>query len=321
MDGRNTMSQPAAIKTMGRVNRSSLRKIFRKNWQLYIIILLPLLQVIIFKYLPIYGIQIAFKDFRVSQGFLNSPFVGIKHFARFLSTPSALQIILNTFFISVYSIAASIPFAIVLAISVNEVKSKFLKKTVQMVTYAPYFISTVVMVSIIMQFLNPRNGIGTTILHYIGINAMDLLGESSMFKSIYVWTGVWQTTGYTAIIFIAALSSISPDLHEAALIDGASKIKKIIYIDFPTILPTIVILLVIYMGFVMSVGFEKVYLMQNSLNLDSSEVLSTYVYRMGIISMDYSFSTAVGLFNSVVNCILLVLSNFIARKYTDSSLW
>lgn len=301
--------------------RSRFVKEFKKHWQFYVIILLPLLQIIIFKYIPMIGISLAFEDFRPSKGIWGSPWVGLKHFERFFTSPSTLSVISNTIIISIYSIAASFPFAILLAISLNEAKSVIFKKTVQMVTYLPYFISTVVMVAMLMQFLDPSIGIVNVMIRNFGGQPQNFMGNPLLFKSLYVWSGVWQSTGYNAIIYLAALTGINPELHESAIVDGASKLRRIWHIDLPGITPTIVILLIINVGYIMSVGFEKVYLMQNPMNLDAGEVISTYVYRIGLISTDFSFSTAIGLFNSVVNMILLIGVNFLAKRYSNTSLW
>jgi putative aldouronate transport system permease protein len=292
-----------------------------QHWQLYLIMLLPLAYLIVFKYIPMYGIQIAFKNYRASLGMWKSQWVGMLHFVRFFTSPTSLAIITNTIMVSLYSIAASFPFAVVLAILLNETRHKRFKKAVQMATYAPYFISTVVMVAILLQVLDTRIGIVNRVLNLVGIPSQSFMGNPGYFRSVYVWSGVWQTTGYSAIIYLAALSGISPELYEAAVVDGASKLRRIWHIDLPGIMPTIVVLLIINVGYVMSVGFEKVYLMQNALNLERSEVIATYVYRVGLLNTDYSFSTAVGLFNSFMNLLLLVAVNAGARRVGDVSLW
>lgn len=307
-----------SFKKLDRV--SPLKKI-RRHWQLYLIILLPLLYIIIFKYVPMYGVQIAFKNFRVSKGIFGSEWVGLEHFIIFFTSPSSLKIIMNTLVISIYGIAAGFPFAILLALALNETSSQLYKKSVQMITYAPYFISTVVLVALLLQVLDSRNGIISQILVVLGGKPQNLLGNPSLFKSIFVWSGVWQTTGYSAIIYLAALSSINVELYDASKIDGASKLQKVWHIDLPGIAPTIIILLIMNLGYAMSVGFEKVYLMQNPLNLETSEVISTFVYRVGLLQNNYGFSTAVNLFNSVVNLILLSVVNLFAKKFGETSLW
>jgi putative aldouronate transport system permease protein len=268
-----------------------------------------------------YGIQIAFKNYRVRDGFWGSPWVGLQHFRTFFSNFQIKRFLLNTLEISAYSLLAGFPIPILLAILVNECTSRPFKKTVQMVTFAPFFISTVVMVSMILMFLGFYGGPINNLLAYLRKERIDFMAKPELFKSIYVWTGIWQGAGYSSVIYIAALASIDPTLYEAAIIDGASKFQRIIHIDLPGITPTIIILLLLSCGSLMSVGFEKIYLMQNQLNMSTSDVISTYVYRMGLENAQYSFSTAVGLFNSVINTILLVTVNQIARKVGETSLW
>lgn len=293
----------------------------KKHWQLYLVILLPLIYIIVFKYFPMYGAQIAFKDYMASKGIGGSPWAGLKHFEYFFKSPNFWRLIKNTLGISAYSLIAGFPLPIILALSLNEVASGRLKKTVQLVTYAPYFISTVVMVSILMQFFSPQVGFYGNFMRLIGQNPQNIMGIPGYFKSIYVWSGVWQYTGYSSVIYIAVLSGIDPSLHEAAIVDGASKLQRIWNIDIPGIIPTATILLIMNMGQVMNVGFEKVFLMQNPLNMVTSDVISTYVYRIGLVSAQFSFSTAVGLFNSFVNLILIVSVNHIAKRMGETSLW
>jgi putative aldouronate transport system permease protein len=299
---------------------SAGQKILR-CWQLYLLLLLPMAVIIIFSYGPMYGLQIAFKNYRPRDGFLGSAWVGLQHFRTFFSNFQIKRLILNTLGISVYSLIAGFPIPIILAILINECTHKGFKKTVQMVTFAPYFISTVVMVSMILMFLGVYGGPINTFLAAMGRERIDFMGKPELFKSIYVWTGIWQGAGYSSVIYIAALSGIDPSLYEAAIIDGANKFQRIIHIDIPGIMPTIIILLILSCGGLMSVGFEKIYLMQNQLNMSTSDVISTYVYRMGLENAQYSFSTAVGLFNSVINTVLLVSVNQIARRVGETSLW
>jgi putative aldouronate transport system permease protein len=245
----------------------------------------------------------------------------MKYFALFLASPSFWTILSNTVTISLYGLLAGFPLAIVLAIALNETRNRTFKKTVQMVTYMPYFISTVVLVSMIMQFTDLQTGLVNQFLRLVGGRPRNFMGVPEYFKSIYVWTGVWQNNGYSAIIFLAALSSVNPELHEAAIVDGASKLRRIWHIDLPGISSAIAILLILNAGYVLSVGFEKVFLMQNGLNMQVSEVISTYVYKIGLQNMDFSYSTAVGLFNSVVNLLLLAVFNGISRRLGQASLW
>jgi len=292
-----------------------------QHWQLYLLLLFPLVNLIIFKYLPILGLQMAFKDFRVNKGMWGSPWVGMKHFMAFFTSPNFWSIIGNTIVLSVYTILASFPLAILLAIGMNELANVRARKTVQFFTYAPYFISTVVLVSMMMQMFDPRIGILTKVLQVFGYRGDNLFGSTSAFRHLYVWSGIWQQTGYNAIIYLAALTSINPELYDAARVDGCSKWQRIWHIDLPGIRPTIIILLILNMGYIMSVGFEKVYLMQNPMNLETSEIISTYVYRIGLINSDFSFSTAVGFFNSIINLVLMLTVNRVAQKLGDTSLW
>ena len=302
---------------------SDLKMRFFKCWQLYVLFLLPLLYIIIFKYYPMYGAKIAFRVFRFTDGITSSPWVGIKHFERFFNSHDFLNLMKNTLGISIYSLVAGFPFPIILAIMLNYTRNAYFKKTVQMVTYAPYFISTVVMVSMVLQFLSPRVGIINVIREIMGLDRVNFMGVPEYFKSVYVWSGIWQGTGYGAIIYLAALSSIDPTLHEAAIVDGANKFQRIWYIDLPGIIPTAVILLILSTGQILNTGFEKILLMQNPMNTRTSEVIDTYVYKVGLASktINYSYPTAVGLFKSVVNLFLIVVVNRIAKKKSYSSLW
>ncbi|WP_320127819.1 ABC transporter permease subunit [uncultured Sphaerochaeta sp.] len=292
-----------------------------QHWQLYLLLLFPLVNLIIFKYLPILGLQMALKDFRVSKGLWGSPWVGLKHFKTFFVSPNFWMIIGNTIILSIYSIAASFPLAILLAIGMNELSSSHARKTVQFFTYAPYFISTVVLVSMMMQLFDPRIGILTRLLKLFGYDGSNVFGSPTAFRHLYVWSGIWQQTGYNAIMYLAALSAINIELYDAAKVDGCSKLQRIWHIDLPGIRPTIIILLILNMGYIMSVGFEKVYLMQNPMNLETSEIIATYVYRVGLINSDFGFSTAVGFFNSVINLVLMLSVNKIAQKVGETSLW
>lgn len=291
------------------------------HWPLYILILPPIIYIAIFNYVPMYGVLLAFKQYLPLEGIIGSPWVGFSHFEQFFSSPSSWRIIKNTILISIYSLVAGFPLPILLAVALNEVRIKWFKKTVQMLTYAPYFIFSVVLVGIVMQILDPRIGLINQFIQLFGGESINFMGDPQSFRSIYVWMGIWQGTGYGAIIYLAALAGVSKDLQEACIIDGASKMRRIWHVDLPSIRPTIVILLVLNVGGIMSVGFETIYLMQNNLNLSVSEIISTYVYKVGLINSNYGFSTAIGLFNSVINLILLITANFTARKLTDSGLW
>lgn len=296
-------------------------KLVKKHWQLYLLVLLPLSFLITFKYVPMLGSMIAFKDYNVLKGIWGSDWVGFKHFTSFFNLPIFWTIIKNTLGLSLYGLLIGFPAPIILALALNEVRQGMFKRTVQMVTYAPYFISTVIMVSIIIVALSPNTGIVNSILGIFGMEPRNFMGEIGLFKSIYVYSDVWQNTGYGAIIYLAALAGVNPELYEAAKIDGASRFQKILNIDLPSILPVTIILLILNIGNMMAIGFEKVYLMQNPLNVPTSEVISTYVYKVGLIESNFSFSSAVGLFNSVINLILLVIVNYLAKRISKNSLW
>lgn len=302
-------------------NSRTIKKKIIKHWQLYLVIAPAIVYIITFAYVPMYGVQIAFKDFLINKGMIRSPWVGLKYFKFFFGSPNFGRLIKNTLSLSVYSIIAGFPFPILLAIALNEAGSRIYKKTVQMITYAPYFISTVIFVSIIFQVLDMRDGIINTLIRLFGGETVNFMGSPGWFSSIYVWSGIWQATGYQAIIYLAALAGIDPTLHEAAIVDGATKIQRILRIDIPGITPVIVIMLILQSGQIMNVGFEKIFLMQNPLNLRASEVIATFVYKVGLISGNYSYSTAVGLFNSVINMFLLIIVNAVARRVGEHSLW
>lgn len=292
-----------------------------KHWQLYAILAIPVILVIIFNYVPMYGVIIAFKNFSARKGIMGSPWVGMRYFNQFFSSTKSLSIIWNTLYLSLYTIIAGLPIPILLAIMLNEMKNKFFKKTVQMVTYAPYFISTVVLVAMLIQFTDPRIGIINKFVGLFGVEPTNYMADSGWFSHLYVWSGIWQSAGYSAIIYLAALSSVPSELYEAATIDGANKWRRIWSIDLPLILPTVSILLILNFGQVMNIGFEKIYLMQNPANVNISEVIATYVYKMGMINMNMSFSTAVNLFNSVVNMILIVFVNWLSKRLSNTGLF
>ncbi|MFS0868699.1 ABC transporter permease [Paenibacillus xylanilyticus] len=275
----------------------------------------------IFHYIPMYGVQIAFKDFIANKGIVGSPWVGFEHFERFFDSFYFWRIISNTLGIGIYELIVGFPIPIILALMIHELRTGKFRKFVQTVTYMPHFLSTIVMVGIIMMFLSPVSGLVNVVITLFGGESIGFMTEPGWFKSIYVWSGVWQTMGWSSIIYIAALAGIDPQLHEAARVDGASRLKRIWHINIPGIAPTIIVLLILNMGSILGVGFEKVFLMQNNLNMESSDVISTNVYRSGILGAQYSYSAAVGLFNSMVNFIMLIIVNRIARKVSSSSLW
>lgn len=300
--------------------KNSLRS-WTKNWELYLLFLPVIAYFIIFHYIPMYGVQIAFKDFIANKGISGSPWVGFEHFERFFDSFYFWRIISNTLGIGIYELIVGFPIPIILALMIHELRTGKFRKFVQTVTYMPHFLSTIVMVGIIMMFLSPVSGLVNVVISLFGGEPISFMTEPGWFKSIYVWSGVWQTMGWSSIIYIAALAGIDPQLHEAARVDGASRLRRIWHINIPGIAPTIIVLLILNMGSILGVGFEKVFLMQNNLNMESSDVISTNVYRSGILGAQYSFSAAVGLFNSIVNFIMLIIVNRIARKVSSSSLW
>src|SRR5690625_204801 len=301
--------------------RRNLLKAFRRHWQFYLLIIPPVLYFIIFKYIPMVNSVIAFKNYNVVEGIWGSDWAGFKYFTMFFENPNFWPLVRNTLVLSLYTLVVGFPIPILLALLLNEIRQGVFKRSVQMVTYAPYFISTVVIVSMLTLILSPRLGIVNDLLGIFGVDSINFLGEQSMFRSVYVWSDVWQHTGYNAIIYIAALAGVNPELYEAAKVDGASRLQKIIHIDIPSIMPVMVIILILNVGNIMAIGFEKVYLLQNPQNLMTSEIIPTYVYKTGLLNSNFSFATAVGLFNSDINLILLVSVNAIARKVSGNSLW
>lgn len=292
------------------------------NWDLYLMILIPLILLLIFFYYPMLGLQIAFKRFSASGGIWGSEWVGLYQFKKMLNTPKFVQVFFNTLKISVYYILVKAVVTVFFAMLLNVVRNKFYKKTVQMITYMPYFISTVIMVGILSQLLNSRIGLYGNICNLLGIQAVDIWSKPQYFPHIYVWSGIWQNLGWNSVIYLAALSSVDQALYEAASIDGASRFKQLIYIDFPSIMPTFIILFILSVGSMMSLGYEKVLLMQNQLNLSASEIISTYSYKVALqTGTDYSYGTAISLFDSVINLAFMIFVNQLSKKVTDSSLW
>jgi len=296
-------------------------KSFRRNWDLYLILIPVIAYFIIFKYIPMYGVQIAFRDFMATKGITGSPWAGFKHFRRFFDSYYFWRLLGNTLGISVYQLVAGFPVPIILSLMINELRNKFLKKTAQLVTYAPHFLSVVVVVGMMSLFLSPQYGIVNKVIKFFGKEPIFFMAKPEYFKTLYVFSGIWQNAGWDSIIYLAAIVGIDQEIYEAATVDGASRFQKIWHVTLPGIMPTVIILLILNSGRIMNVGFEKVFLMQNNMNIDASDVISTYVYRSGILSAQYSFSAAVDLFNSVINCILLVAVNTISRKVSETSLW
>ena len=306
---------------MQAMRKKSLWQRIVVNWRLYLLLVPVLAYFLLFHYLPMYGITLAFKQYDARLSIFGNDWVGLKYFKQFFNAYGTWNIIKNTLVLSIYGIVAGFPVPIIMSLMLNEVRNKRFKKLVQTVTYAPHFISTVVFVSMITTFLNPSSGIINILIQRLGGTPVHFMQYSEYFNTIYVLSGVWQEAGWGFIIYIAALSSVDPELYEAGYIDGMNKLQKIIHIDFIAIRPTICIMLILSAGGVMSVGFEKVWLMQNNLNISSSQVISTYVYNVGLMNNKFSYATAIGLFNSVVNFIMLVIVNTTVRKLGGSSLW
>lgn len=292
----------------------------RRSKSLYLLMLPSIVIFLLFTYYPMYGVVIAFKDFTPAQGIMGSPWVGLKYFRQFFNSYQFWPTIRNTIVISVYTILVTFPLPILFALMCNQMKALKFKKFFQVSTYLPHFISTVVMCGMIILFLSPGNGIISKLVGILGFKLLNLMGSASAFPHIYVWTEAWQHVGWDSILYIATLSSVNPALYEAATMDGANKWNKILHIDIPALLPTVTIMFILRMGSVMGVGFEKVYLLQNTLNSSASEIISTYVYKMGLVSSQYSLSAAIGLFNNVINLALLLLVNWISKKISDTSL-
>lgn len=303
----------------------SILKGIVKNWELYVFLLPAVVILFCFTYIPMYGVQMAFQDFKPRLGIEGSEWVGLENFVRFFKGNEVKSIFQNTILLSLYSLVVGFPFPIILALVINQIQAKRFKQTLQVVTYLPHFISTVVMVGLMLILLSPSTGIIGNLYKLFGVTDVtkipNLMADPALFRSVYVWSDVWQHTGWDSIIYIAALAAVDPSLYEAAIVDGASKWQKIVYIDIPSLIPTCIILLIMRCGNIMNVGFEKVYLMQNTLNTPVSEIISTYVYKIGITKTQYSLSAAVGLFNNVINFVLLITVNQISKKIGETSLW
>jgi putative aldouronate transport system permease protein len=304
-------------------NRRSLLRRLKNCWQLYVMLIPPVVYAVVFLYAPLYGIQIAFKRFSVVKGITGSPWVGIKYFETFIHSYQFWPVIRNTLILNVYELLALFPLPVVLALLLNSVRGRLYSRGVQLITYAPHFISTVVVVGIMVMLLDPNGGLVNNLVQSAGGPRIDFFGNPSWFRHLYVWSGAWQTLGYSAIIYLAALAGIDPALHEAAKVDGASIMKRIWHIDLPGIMPVTVTLLVLNMGSILTSGFEKVLLMQNNLNLGVSEVIDTYVYRIGLLSTipQFSYAAAIGVFKSVVALLLLLTANTLARRIAKQGLW
>ena len=295
----------------------------RRRWQLYVLLLLPLAYIIVFSYVPILGAQIAFRDYTASGGIWNSTWVGLANFERFFNSYQFERLIVNTITLGLYLLVVGFPIPMILALSLNQVRLPWFKKTVQMVTYAPHFISTVVMVGLILQMLNPRFGVLAQLTNWLGLAPISAMSKPELYQSIFVWSDIWQHMGFAAIIYLAALTTIDPTLHEAAVVDGASKLQRIWHVDIPGIMPIATMLLILNFGNFINIGFEKVLLLQNPINTSVSEILDTYVYKVGLASptLDFSYATAIGLFKGVIALIMVLVANYSVKRLGQESLW
>ena len=305
-----------------RKNKVSWKRDFQRNYQLYLLLLPAVLSMILFNYLPMYGIQIAFKDFKPIKGIWGGEWAGLKWFRRFWESYQCLDVISNTLILSIALLVCTFPIPILFALLVNQYKNGIFRKTLQTVSYAPHFISTVVMVGMILMFLSPSSGLYGSLAKVAGFEPRNVMGDSALFRPIYILSEIWQQTGWDSIIYIAALSAVDVDLYDAARVDGAGRLKRILHIDIPALRDTAVVILILRIGNIMSLGFEKTYLLQNNLNLGTSEIIATYVYKIGLTGTpQYSYSAAIGLLNSLVNLILLIAFNKISKRISGSGLW
>lgn len=300
--------------------KRNLKAQFKRTWVLYLFILPAFVYILILNYWPMYGLQIAFKDYDPTAGYAGSPWVGLHYFIKFVQSYQFGDLMRNTLILSVYGLAAGFPLPIVFALLLNYVRGSRFRKVSQMITYAPHFISTVVFCGMVILFLG-SDGVINNLLHLIGVHGADYMSTPSAFPHIYVWSGVLQNIGFDSIIYIAALAGVSPELHEAAIVDGATKLQRMLHIDLPSIMPTAIILLIMSTGNLLNIGFEKAFLLQNMVNVQYSEIIATYTYRIGILGSQFSYAAAIGLFNNIINFVLLIVVNKISAKVSDVSLW
>ena len=301
--------------------RKSTWKLFKNDIALYIMIAVPVIVAILFRYIPIASLVMAFKDYNFVQGVWGSPWVGLKWFEKFFTNVKFAEIFLNTLKIAIYSQLFSFPCPIILALSLNEVRSNKYKRLIQTASYLPYFVSTVVVISMMNQILSPTTGVVNNIIVALGGTAHNFQADPNAFRTMYIVSGIWSGVGYSSILYLSALSGISQELYEAASVDGAGRWRKMWHITLPGIAPTIIILFLMNLGTLLNVGFEKAYLMQNDLNIKTSEVIGTYVYKQGLIKLEYSYSAAVDMFQAVLNLILITVVNTFTKKIADISLW
>ena len=303
------------------VSRKSFRDVLRRDKYLVLMIIPAFMLFAVFSYLPMFGIVMSFQDFVPGRGFLGSRWVGLKWFKYFVSSVYFGRLLRNTVLLSVYSLLFGMPMTILFALLLNELRSRTFKRIVQTVTYLPYFISTVIMVSILQMLLSYPRGVVNSALSALGLMEINFFQEAGWFRKLYIGSGIWQGLGWNSILYLAALTSINPDLYEAAYMDGANRLQQMWHISMPGMMNTIVTMLILSLGGIFSVGYEKVYLMYNPVTMDQADVISTYVYRTGLESMRYSYASAIGLFNSVINFAVLLLANTLSRKITEIGLW
>lgn len=302
---------------------NSLKKSFRKYWQMYLLLVPVIVYYIMFKYVPMLGLQIAFKDFSFRKGIWGSEWIGMDHFVRFFSSSQSVSIIMNTLILGLQTLVLCFPMPIILALIFNEIRSKKFKKTLQTITYAPHFISTIVVCGMLISMVSPSTGIFNTLLLNLGIieEPIYVMGSAKYFRPVYVITDIWKDSGWSAILYVSALAAIDESMYEAAEVDGASRWNQLIHITLPSIVPTIITMLILETGKVLSIGFEKVYALQNDLNLSVSEVISTYTYKQGLENLEYDYATSIGLFNAVISFIMLVTVNYLSKKFSKNSLF
>lgn len=307
-------------KTMHKNAAARVKRIFKRNWQLYFLMLPAAIYLFLFNYIPMYGVQISFRDFSVKKGIWGSDWVGLEHFQRFITYPNFSLIFKNTLWLGVYSLL-TFPCAIIFALLLNEVGHTKYKKTIQMISYMPNFLSVVVVCSMIKLFFAEDGGIINAFIELFGGTRMDFLTMPQYFDDLYVWSGVWQGLGFSSIIYLSALSGVPAELIDAAKVDGAGRLKVIWHVNIPSILPTIVMLLILSCGGILGAGFEKCFLLSNSLNLSVSQVISTYTYNVGLQGGQFSYASAIGLFNVVINLLLLAIVNTVSKKVTEIGIW
>lgn len=296
-------------------------RLARENKALYLMILPAFAYIVIFHYWPMYGVQIAFRDFNFVDGIAGSEWVGMKWFDYFFRSNQFKTVVVNTLVLNIYDLIAGFPLPIILALIMHNIPSRRFRRVAQTVSYMPHFISVVVLVGMMSCMFSINTGWVNGVIRVLGGTPVHLMGEAEYYRHVYVWSGIWQGMGWGSIIYLAALTGIDPGLHEAAMIDGAGKLRRIWHIDLPGIMPTVAIMLIMRFGSMMSSGFDKAYIMQNSMNISVSEVISTYVYEMGMKKYRYSYSSAIGLFNNVINFVLLTLVNRVSAKLSGNSLW